>query len=97
MISAYPCDEAELGGVDGAAAGEELEQHDAERVHVRLLAEHAVRGVLRRHVPEGALEHRHLQVRQLRRQPPRQPEVADLINTIDDFLTKAQIFSKLNF
>jgi hypothetical protein len=65
-IHTYPCDEAELGGVDGAAAGEELEQHDA------------VRRVLGRHVAEGALEHAHLQVRQLRRQPPRQPEIADL-------------------
>jgi hypothetical protein len=77
-IHTYPCDEAELGGVDGAAAGEELEQHDAESEHVRLLAEHAVRRVLGRHVAEGALEHAHLQVRQLRRQPPRQPEIADL-------------------
>jgi hypothetical protein len=69
-IHTYPCDEAELGGVDGAAAGEELEQHDAESEHVRR--------VLGRHVAEGALEHAHLQVRQLRRQPPRQPEIADL-------------------
>lgn len=51
LKQADPCNEAVVFAVDGAPAGEELQQHDAEGVHVSLLVEDAVRRVFGRHVP----------------------------------------------
>jgi hypothetical protein len=48
---AHPRDEALVGAVHRLAAGDELEEEDAEGEHVRLLVHDAVREVLRRQAP----------------------------------------------
>jgi hypothetical protein len=50
-ISAYPGDEAVVGAVHRLPPGDELEEEDAEREHVRLLVHDAVREVLGRQAP----------------------------------------------
>lgn len=51
---AYPVDQAVLHvvcGINGSLAGDELQEHDAEGEHVRLVRELAARRVLRGQVP----------------------------------------------
>ena len=48
----YPAEEAPVAAVHRLPAGHELQEEDAEREHVRLLVDDAVRVVLRRQAPD---------------------------------------------
>jgi hypothetical protein len=74
----YPAEEAPVAAVHRLPAGDELEEEDAEREHVGLLVDDAVRVVLRSQAAEGAFDGRDRPVRPLRRQPLGEPEIRNL-------------------
>ena len=64
--------------LDGRAAGDELDEEDAEGVDVALVGELVRAQVLRVHVPGGALPLRVLRLRALAAGHPRQPDAGQL-------------------
>uniref|UniRef100_J3LUC3 Uncharacterized protein n=1 Tax=Oryza brachyantha TaxID=4533 RepID=J3LUC3_ORYBR len=64
--------------LDGRAAGDELDEEDAEGVDVALVGELVRAQVLRVHVPGGALPLRVLRLRALAAGHPREPDAAQL-------------------
>ncbi|BAH92421.1 Os03g0825850 [Oryza sativa Japonica Group] len=69
---------AVAAALDGRAAGDELDEEDAEGVDVALVGELVRAQVLRVHVPGGALPLRVLRLRALAAGHPRQPDAGQL-------------------
>lgn len=66
------------GGIDRAAAGDDLEEEDSEGEDVGLLIDDPVHEVFRGEVTERSLDRNHRVMAPFTRQPFRQTEIGDL-------------------
>lgn len=74
----YPNEQILAGRIDRAAAGDDLEEEDAEGEDVGLLVDDSMHEVLRGKVTERPLDRNHGVMAPFTRQPFRQPEIGDL-------------------